>query len=537
MDTVISYLTTHPFFYSLGAKDILAFSSYVRIEHYEPDSVMIRQGDIGESIYMIVEGHVCITMVDEEGRDIAIAHRGVGEILGEMAIMKKDIRMATIKAMDEVKVLRIEGDAFRNLLSLFPDVRDKMQRLISQRSALIDFYETDYEKMYKKKRMLSNFEMDPGLPYLLIQLNDASGGAAQLEHCKEVAFLSRELSRILCPAMSELIYLGGLLHEIGKLALNDSLAVKARKRQFLFPGEKARVDKIYDNALEILRPDDIFSEQISFIKFLNKDDYREMPLEAQILKVANDYLEMIDKNYQGLPKNKALQVLRAGSDTLYNPRIIKALEEVFDKFHSLRINNQINFIRMINIALDAKDNMTLEHSQATVTLSQMLGKKIGLTREQLEELKLGCELQNVGTIYVPHEIVNAPRKITDDEFSMIKQHPVYSAAFFQNVTGMEQFVTFILHHHERMDGKGYPHGLSGDQIPLFSRIIRIVDVYNALRKPRIYRRNKKGEPIVYRPLMALTIMGQMQGVFDPELLAIFKDMLKRGELKSYSDEL
>jgi HD-GYP domain-containing protein (c-di-GMP phosphodiesterase class II) len=531
MDTIVSYLTSHPFFYSLGSKDILAFSSFVHIESYPPSSIIIRQGEVSDSIYMIMDGHVVISRVDEGGGDLIIAQRGVGEIMGELSVLKGEAAIGTVKAVDPVIILKIEGSAFRRLVGVFPDVREKMERLIVQRSAVLDFYETDYEE-YVKKKSEDAFEMDPAVPYLLIQLNDAAGGSPQLEHCKEVAFLSREISRIMCPAVSETIYLAGLLHEIGKLSLPEGLAHKVRKKQPLTPEEKLRSDEIYQNALEILKPDVTLSEQISFLNCLNRENFKAMPLEAQILKVANDYLEMVDKNYQGIAKVEALQRLKAGSDTCYNPRIIKALEEVFDNFHTLRVNNQINFIRMINIALDAKYRMNIEHTQSTATLALMLGRKISLSREQLDDLKLGCELHNVGMIYVPTEILNAPRKLEEDEFELIKQHPGHSAAFFQNVSGLEHLCAFIRHHHERMDGKGYPHGIAGDEIPLFSRILKIADAFNALREPRPYRLSKKGEPIVYRPQMALIIMSQMQpGAFDQELLTILKDMLKFGELK------
>ncbi|MDQ7821704.1 MAG: HD domain-containing protein [Candidatus Eremiobacteraeota bacterium] len=533
MDAVISFLTSHPFFYSLGTKDILSFSSFVHITNYAQGQVILRQGSLSDSLFMIMKGHVVITVIDEEGRELVVAQRGVGEFLGERILAGEKQWFYSAKAVDEVTVLVMEGQSFRNVVRAFPDLNERLERLIAQREAQMDFYRLDFESDYRKRAEAATFAIDPSLPYLLNQLNEAAGGKAQLEHCKSVAFLAREISKILCPMMNELIYWAGLLHEIGKLALDDSTIIRLRSKESLSDEEQEQVARIYENAMEILKPDESLSEQMYFIGYLGKESYHDMPLEAQILRVANDYIELLETR----SVVNAIEELRSQSDIMYNPRILQALDEVFDKFHSLRLNSQINFIRMLNVALNAKNPVSAEHTSSVTQLCLLLGKKLGLSREHLEELKLGSELHNVGMIYVPHEILNAERKLTEEEFAFIKRHPVDSAAFFQDITGMERLSDFILHHHEKYDGTGYPKGLAGNDIPLFSRILKVADVYCALRRPRVYRRNKKGEILYYKPLMALTIMGQMQpGEFDPGILSLFKDMLKRGELRSLAEE-
>ena len=162
--------------------------------------------------------------------------------------------------VDEGQIFSIEADGKggvlydsteRRILSLLGDTEGNLYAG-SEPSGLVYridgagrpfvFYDTDFETECKEKEREHHIEMDPSLPYLLIQLNDAAGGAAQREHCKEVAFLSREISRIICPAQSEFIYWAGLLHEIGKISLVQSETARLRKKEPLSPEENEKLE-------------------------------------------------------------------------------------------------------------------------------------------------------------------------------------------------------------------------------------------------------------------------------------------------------
>jgi polar amino acid transport system substrate-binding protein len=109
----------------------------------------------------------------------------------------------------------------------------------------------------------------------------------------------------------------------------------------------------------------------------------------------------------------------------------------------------------------------------------------------------------------------------------MKRHPVFSAEFFEDMPGMRELMKIIRHHHERFDGRGYPDGLKGEEIPKLSRVEVCADVWSALTTPRVYRVGADGRQKAYNPEEALEIMTRMQpGHFDPEIFSVFVDLVR-----------
>ncbi|MCA9797227.1 MAG: HD domain-containing protein, partial [Candidatus Eremiobacteraeota bacterium] len=152
-----------------------------------------------------------------------------------------------------------------------------------------------------------------------------------------------------------------------------------------------------------------------------------------------------------------------------------------------------------------------------------ISESLGLDREQMEYMRIGSELHDVGKIFIDEAILNAPRKLTDAEFEEMKTHAARSADFFRDLPGMDDLVSIVRAHHEKWNGAGYPDGLSGTNIPLLARIMTVADVWSALTTPRVYRLGADGKAKGFTPQKALSIMEEMaDGHFDPDIFPHFQ---------------
>lgn len=146
-------------------------------------------------------------------------------------------------------------------------------------------------------------------------------------------------------------------------------------------------------------------------------------------------------------------------------------------------------VRALVAAVDAKDPHTARHSERVTELSLLLGARMGLTYERLQLLELAALVHDVGKIGVPDQILCKPGRLDDAEWQVIREHPVRSAEIVRHMGTRSEIATVVRHHHERVDGTGYPDGLAGEAIPYLSRIIAVADVYEALTADRAYRRS------------------------------------------------
>ena len=144
-------------------------------------------------------------------------------------------------------------------------------------------------------------------------------------------------------------------------------------------------------------------------------------------------------------------------------------------------------IRALATALDARDPYTAGHSERVSVLSVAIAKALGLTPEAVEVIRLGALLHDIGKIGVPDEVLLKPGSLTDAEFAIIKQHPVAGARILRSVPFLAEHIPIVELHHERPDGRGYPHGLRGDDIPMPARIVHVADAYDAITSKRAYR--------------------------------------------------
>ncbi len=145
-------------------------------------------------------------------------------------------------------------------------------------------------------------------------------------------------------------------------------------------------------------------------------------------------------------------------------------------------------IEALALAIDAKDHTTHDHLQRVRVYAMEIGKELNLSEQELEALRAASLLHDIGKLAVPEHIINKPGKLTVEEFEKMKIHPIVGAEILQRVTFPYPVVPIVRSHHEKWDGRGYPDGLKGEQIPIGARILSAVDVLDALASDRQYRR-------------------------------------------------
>ena len=147
----------------------------------------------------------------------------------------------------------------------------------------------------------------------------------------------------------------------------------------------------------------------------------------------------------------------------------------------------LSAVRALANSIDAKDTYTMGHSERVAKYSVEIGKKMNMSDEEIKNLYIGALLHDIGKIGISEAIINKPDKLTDAEFQEIKTHPSRGAMIIEPAKFLKEKVPLIKYHHERYDGKGYPEGLKGEEIPLMARIICCADSFDAMTSKRAYR--------------------------------------------------
>lgn len=156
----------------------------------------------------------------------------------------------------------------------------------------------------------------------------------------------------------------------------------------------------------------------------------------------------------------------------------------------------IGTVQALSVAIDAKDQYTRGHSERVAMLSEMLARKIGYNNEDAERIRISGLVHDVGKIGVPEAVLCKPGRLDNDEFELIKQHPSIGYEIMKDIPDLQDILPGVLHHHERWDGKGYPAGLKGEDIPHMARIMAIADTFDAMSSNRAYRSGLSREKVV-----------------------------------------
>jgi len=156
----------------------------------------------------------------------------------------------------------------------------------------------------------------------------------------------------------------------------------------------------------------------------------------------------------------------------------------------------INTVSSLTSALDANDPFTHGHSYRVSVYAMRIGRAMGLSSRDLEVLEYGALLHDIGKIAIQHDILMKKGKLSDQEFMTLKQHPTVGADIVENLKFLREAAVLVRYHHEQPNGRGYPDGLKGDEIPIGARIILVVDAFDAMTSDRPYRKGMSVEAVI-----------------------------------------
>ncbi|HDH33855.1 MAG TPA: response regulator [Nitrospirae bacterium] len=188
---------------------------------------------------------------------------------------------------------------------------------------------------------------------------------------------------------------------------------------------------------------------------------------------------------KGLKKRRANKGLQMERDILLDRATY--LEEQVDSARSNIMKYYEGTVEALNSTIDAKDHYTFNHSSRVAQLSSQLAAAFGVDEKTTKEIKHAASIHDIGKVGIEENILNKNGKLTDDEYELIKKHPVIGARIIQSIPFLEEAIPVVLYHHERYDGKGYPEGIEGENIPLVARIVGVADAVDAMMSDRPYR--------------------------------------------------
>jgi putative nucleotidyltransferase with HDIG domain len=175
-------------------------------------------------------------------------------------------------------------------------------------------------------------------------------------------------------------------------------------------------------------------------------------------------------------------------------------------------------------AVDLRDPYTAGHSRRVAIYSRQLAKNLGLSLHDIEQIEHAALLHDIGKVGVPDSVLFKNGSLDEEERALIRRHPVIGAGLIEGISTMCEIRPCILHHHERVDGSGYPDGLIGDQIPLGARIIAVADSFDAITTDRPYRRGLTSEQAV------IELLRGADRQFDVRCVVAFVNLVQRGEI-------
>jgi putative nucleotidyltransferase with HDIG domain len=311
----------------------------------------------------------------------------------------------------------------------------------------------------------------------------------------------------------------------------DSLGVFLGKSGYTFVGitnPMEAIEKVKTEHFDLMLLDFIMTplhgdQVVEEIRKFNKELYILLltghkdlapPLETIKRLDIQGYCEKSDKFDQ------LLLLVESGIKAISQMNLIKdinnELKDTYDKLETAYMES----IETLRYTVEAKDKYTRGHSDRVSAYSVLIGEKLGLSEQDINTLKIGGLFHDIGKIGVPDSILLKDSKLTDDEYSEIKNHPSIGAHILSNASIFKDMIPIVKHHHEKYDGTGYPGKLAGEDIPYLARIAAVADAFDAMTSRRTYR-NSLDISIVINEIE------RCKGTqFDPKIADVFLDILK-----------
>ena len=310
----------------------------------------------------------------------------------------------------------------------------------------------------------------------------------------------------------------------------DSLQVFLNKEGYSFVGVTdpvEAIDKIKSEHFDLMLLDFIMTplhgdQVVEEIRKFNKELYILLltghkdlapPLETIKRLDIQGYCEKSDKFDQ------LLLLVESGIKAISQMNLIREINVELKDTYSKLEKAYMESIETLRFTVEAKDSYTRGHSDRVSSYSILIGEKLGLSEQDINTLRIGGLFHDIGKIGVPDSILLKDSKLTDDEYSEIKNHPSIGAHILSNATIFQDVIPIVKHHHERYDGNGYPGKLKGEDIPYLARIAAVADSFDAMTSKRTYRNSLPIEVVKDE------IEKNKGTQFDPKIANVFLDIL------------
>lgn len=323
----------------------------------------------------------------------------------------------------------------------------------------------------------------------------------------------------------------------------DSLSVFLKHSNYQFTGVTdpvEAIEKVKNEHFDLMVLDFIMTpihgdKVVEEIRKFNKELYILLLTGHKDLAPPLDTIKKLD--IQGYCEksdkfDQLLLLIESGIKSISQMNIIKQINKELKETYEKLENAYMESIETLRQTVDAKDTYTRGHSDRVSEYACLLGKELNLNEDAMKTLKVGGLFHDIGKIGVPDSILLKPGKLTDEEYSEIKNHPTIGAHILSTATIFKDLLPIVKHHHERYDGKGYPSQLQGENIPYLARITAIADTFDAMTSRRPYRNALELEFVI-------TEFEKCSGTqFDPNLAPIWIDILKNkfNEIKEIMDK-
>lgn len=237
-------------------------------------------------------------------------------------------------------------------------------------------------------------------------------------------------------------------------------------------------------------------------------------------------------SYPSKAKTKQ-ELINTADDALYRAKFFNKnrVESYYSVLEELKTDldeqhiDLISSIKTLISVINAKDRYTYAHTDRVVIYCELMGNHLRLSDNDKKRLRYGAYLHDIGKIQISKDILNKRGKLTDEEWSIMKDHPGNGVDIIRTVPALKDVCPLILHHHERFDGTGYPHSLKGDEIPFLVRVLSICDSFDAMTSNRPYNKRKNYSEAI------IELNANKGSQFDPEVVNEFVKMLKENEDK------
>ncbi len=313
-------------------------------------------------------------------------------------------------------------------------------------------------------------------------------------------------------------------------SIQDALKKMVRQSKYSlteFTTLRSALKEIQENHFDILILDfsTITESKLNMLKNIREKDesvYIILLINSQKLTIPLKDLKAL--SVQGYcEKDDKLEQLplfvEAAVKSIDQMRIIQNINDELIESKDKLEKAYLESIETLRYTVEAKDRYTHGHSDRVSAYSVLIGKKLGLSKEDLDTLKIGGLFHDIGKIGISDAILLKNGKLTDAEYTEIKNHPVIGKNILSNAAIFENIIPIVLYHHERYDGKGYPYGLQDSSIPFLARIVSVADSFDAMTSRRSYRGELDLEYVKNE------FKSKSGTQFDPVIASIFLDIL------------